>query len=234
MNSYRHSTIARNTLVLFSTLALGACGSSTSDGGTAAGTGSAGASATGASGGAGGSDNAGGSAGSSTDGSGTGGSSGGVSGTGAGGGAGVAGASAGGSAGGGGCPPITNEATTISDTYMTSVTVPVGKGGPIADGTYTMTAHVGYMGADMSNKMHTYTFRIAGSRVDLVGHDNADADKNAAFTATANSATGVIDMVTFCPVAGARLGAIDSYTATATELHLFESTKKGESVLTKK
>lgn len=71
-------------------------------------------------------------------------------------------------------------------------------------------------------------------QVDLIGHDNNDPEQSVTLVATTNSATGAFDMVSTCPVAGKKIGALDSYTATATELHLFESSKMNEVVLTKK
>ena len=175
-----------------------------------------------------------GTAGAGTAGAGNGGTSA-LDGTSATGGSGTGGATTAGAGGGGGaaCGMIANVATTIADTYMPSASVPVGTGGPIADGTYVMTGHIGYMGASMANKMHTFTFRITGSVVDLTGHDNADPDQSVTLGAT-TTPTGSFDWSTTCPIVGKKIGAFDSYTATATELHLFEGTKKQEVILTKK
>ena len=127
-----------------------------------------------------------------------------------------------------GCSPIANTAPTVTDTFMSNVPTPVGTGGAIVDGTYHMTAHVGYMGSSTTVRTHSFTFKFTGSAVDISGHDDNDAGNTARFTLTSNSATGAASMIGSCPAmfVGKKLGAIDSYTATATEVRFYESTKK--------
>jgi len=134
-------------------------------------------------------------------------------------------------AGGGSCSGLQQLATTITDQF-TSGTVPVGTGGTIADGTYTMTKHITY-GPAGTPTTHTYTIRIAGQVMDLLGHDDAKPDIDATFEIMPSPTGAFTDGVT-CPAqfAGKKLGQIDSYTATATELHLFESSLSNENVFT--
>jgi len=132
------------------------------------------------------------------------------------------------------CPMIANVATTILDTAMLTTAVPVGTGGAISDGTYTMTALINYQ-SSASGKAHSYTFNIAGTLFALTGHDKTDPDQSAGFTMTANPLTGALAIVGFCPasVVGQHLGNLDSYTATATVIHAYSSSKNQEIVLTK-
>jgi hypothetical protein len=132
------------------------------------------------------------------------------------------------------CPMIANAATTITDTFVTT-TVPVGTGGAISDGTYTITAITGYAGTDTTAKMHTYTFKITGTVVAITGHDNTAADSSAGFTLTANATTGAASIIGFCPPSnvGSNLGNLDSYTATATVIHFYSSSHRNEVILTK-
>ena len=153
---------------------------------------------------------------------------------------GAAGATSDGAAGAGGsdagtCPMIANIATTFADTSA-SGPVPVGTGGAISDGTYTMTGNVVYMSGSTNGKTHTYTFKITGTTMAVTGRDSEDnGDGSAGFTLTANPATGALSIIGFCPpgYVGKNLGNLDSYTATATVIHAYASTKQNEVVLTK-
>ncbi|HTA19624.1 MAG TPA: hypothetical protein VK989_10050, partial [Polyangia bacterium] len=132
------------------------------------------------------------------------------------------------------CPMIANVATPITDTFVTT-TVPVGTGGAISDGTYTITSITGYAGTDTTAKMHTYTAKITGTVMALTGHDNTAADGSAGFTLTANTTTGAASIIGFCPAGnvGANLGNIDSYTASASAIHFYSSSHRNEVVFTK-
>jgi hypothetical protein len=132
------------------------------------------------------------------------------------------------------CPMIANVATLITDTSVAGA-VPVGTGGAISDGTYTMTAHVSYAGASTTVKTHVYTFKITGTVLALTGHDDGEIDQSGAFTLTANSTTGALAVIGVCPagLVGQRLGDLDSYTATATVIHAYSSSKYNEVVITK-
>ncbi|MGZ3451403.1 MAG: hypothetical protein ACXVEF_17475 [Polyangiales bacterium] len=132
------------------------------------------------------------------------------------------------------CPTFANTAPTITDVTSTA-TVPVGTGGSIVDGTYFMTSHTTYVGGDTTIKKHSYTIKIVGGVFQLVGHDNTAADGAATFAITNNASTGAFDLSGTCPadVIGQHLGALDSYTADATTLHMYSSSKKNDVVLTK-
>jgi hypothetical protein len=130
---------------------------------------------------------------------------------------------------------IGNVAQTINDMFMLTAAVPVGTGGAISDGTYTMTSLINYMNGSTTPKTHTYTFNIKGTLFALTGHDNTAADMSAGFTMTANPVTGAMAIIGFCPASlvGNHLGNLDSYTATATVIHAYSSAKNQEIVLTK-
>lgn len=133
------------------------------------------------------------------------------------------------------CPTVTNIATTFADTASTSA-VPVGTGGAIADGTYTMTGNIIYMASAPSGKTHTYTFKIAGTVMAVTGRDSEDnGDGMGGFTLTANASTGALSVIGFCPAGnvGKNLGNLDSYTAAATTIHAYASSKNNEVILTK-
>jgi hypothetical protein len=156
---------------------------------------------------------------------------------------GAGGTGTGGAGGGGGsspdagatCPSIANVATTITDTFMSSAIVPVGTGGVIPDGTYTLTAHIGYMNASTTSKMHTYTAKITGTQFDLTGHDNSDSDSSGSFIITTNASPGVVALVGSCPTSnvGQHLGGISSYTVVGTAIHFYSSSQFSDVVFTK-
>lgn len=131
------------------------------------------------------------------------------------------------------CGAVANTAPVINDTTSASA-IPVGTGGAIVDGVYFFTANVFYAGGSVGQKSHSYTANIAGTSFGLQGHDNSDPDAAGGFN-IASTLGGMISIVGTCPAGNVAkiLGDFDSYTATATTLTLYSSTKKNGSVFTK-
>ena len=133
----------------------------------------------------------------------------------------------------GACNTLVNGAPTIQET-ATSSAVPTRTGGVIADGTYFMTANIDYQ-TTSADKTHTYTVKVSGKVMDLVGHDNANSEIHAEFAITNNSDTGAISLIGTCPAAlvGQDLGSITSYTVIGAAWHLYSTAKNNEAVFTK-
>jgi hypothetical protein len=91
-------------------------------------------------------------------------------------------------------------------------------GGTIMDGTYFLTAHQTY---DSPSAGVTYrtVLVIAGSRIELAQTRNGGPEERASLTLTTNSVRFVAQST--CPLPSQRL-AYDSYTATPTQLTLFD------------
>ena len=131
------------------------------------------------------------------------------------------------------CTNLVNVGPLESEGFNPSESLPKATGGAIAAGTYALTSVYWYMGSSPSTGLHSYTMRITGSQIELVGYDSTGPTINAVFASTSDAATGAFDMVSTCPAGGMHFGAVDHYAATPTELHLLESTKVRDFVFTR-
>ena len=214
---------------------LTACGDDDNGGGSG-GTSSGGAS-TGGSAGSGGT-SSGGSAGSGGTSSGGNAGSGGTS---SGGNAGSGGTSSGGNAGSGGtssggtssggtggssaCNTLVNDGADIVEEAATG-TPPAMTGGTISDGTYVLTARKDWQGS--CNCTSRQKLAISGGTVQIVARTDKAADQH--MTATAAVAGNQLTLSGTCPVAQSLK---QTYTATATQLSLFDASDQSLKVYTK-
>lgn len=106
-------------------------------------------------------------------------------------------------------PPVTGTAGTG--------TQPVPMGGTIADGTYFLTAHQTYGSAPSATTYRTVLV-FAGSRLDLAQTRNGGADERATLTVT----TSGIQFQTHSTCPPGQSLSYDSYTATPTQITLFD------------
>ncbi len=214
----------------------GGSGGSSGSGGSA--TGGSGGSATGGSAGSGGSATGGaagsggsatggaaGSGGSATGGAaGSGGSaSGGTGGSSTGG---TGGSSTGGTGGTSACNSLVNDGADVPETAETG-TPPTMTGGSIADGTYVLTARKDWQGS--CNCTTRQKLSITGTAVQVVTRTDAGADQR--FGGTLSIAGKAATLNVTCP--GAQTKALE-YTATATELQLFDPADQSLQVYAKK
>ena len=185
-------------------------------------------------------DNGGGSGGTSSGGASTGGSAG-SGGTSSGGSAGSGGTSSGGNAGSGGtssggtssggtggssaCNTLVNDGADIVEEAATG-TPPAMTGGTISDGTYVLTARKDWQGS--CNCTSRQKLAISGGTVQIVARTDKAADQH--MTATAAVAGNQLTLSGTCPVAQSLK---QTYTATATQLSLFDASDQSLKVYTK-
>ena len=174
-------------------------------------------------------DNGGGSGGTSSGGASTGGSAG-SGGTSSGGNAGSGGTSSGGTSSGGtggssACNTLVNDGADIVEEAATG-TPPAMTGGTISDGTYVLTARKDWQGS--CNCTSRQKLAISGGTVQIVARTDKAADQH--MTATAAVAGNQLTLSGTCPVAQSLK---QTYTATATQLSLFDASDQSLKVYTK-
>lgn len=181
-------------------------------------------------GGSGGSSGSSGSGGSATGGSGgaaTGGAAGsGGAATGGSGGSGTGGGSTGGTGGASACNDLVNDGADVPETAETG-TPPTMTGGSIADGTYVLTARKDWQGS--CNCTTRQKVVISGTGAQLVTRTDQGADTHV--TSTWSVAGNKLTSTITCP--GAQTLQLE-FTATATELQVFDAADQSLNVYTKK
>ena len=135
------------------------------------------------------------------------------------------GTSSGGTGGSSACNTLVNDGADIVEEAATG-TPPAMTGGTISDGTYVLTARKDWQGS--CNCTSRQKLAISGGTVQIVARTDKAADQH--MTATAAVAGNQLTLSGTCPVAQSLK---QTYTATATQLSLFDASDQSLKVYTK-
>lgn len=137
------------------------------------------------------------------------------------------------SAGGGGaasaCNTVAITAPAITDANGAG-TKPVPEGGTIADGTYEVTAHTYYAPGSAKGTTYQVMLVVAGSTAQIAQIRDSGAEER--FSLSVSTTGTTFSGISSCPVTGTALD-FNAYTATATELLLFNPTNGSVVTFTK-
>ena len=134
-------------------------------------------------------------------------------------------AGAAGTGGSSACNTLVNDGADIVEEAATG-TPPAMTGGTISDGTYVLTARKDWQGS--CNCTSRQKLAISGGTVQIVARTDKAADQH--MTATAAVAGNQLTLSGTCPVAQSLK---QTYTATATQLSLFDASDQSLKVYTK-
>ena len=154
---------------------------------------------------------------------------GGSGGAGSGGGTAGGSSSASGAGGGGACNTVAITAPVVTDSSGAG-TKPTPAGGTIADGTYQVTAHTYYAPGSAKGNTYKVMLVVAGGTAQIAQIRNGGAEER--FSLTVSTTGTTFSAISSCPVMGTALD-FDAYTATATELLLFNPTNDSVVTFTK-
>lgn len=125
--------------------------------------------------------------------------------------------SAGGGGAGSACNTVAITAPLITDANGAG-TKPTPAGGTIADGTYQVTAHTYYAPGSAKRTTYEVMLVVAGSTAQIAQIRDGGAEER--FSLTVSTTGTTFSGISSCPVVGTAID-FNAYTATATELLLF-------------